>query len=145
MEETNRFTVTTHLRSRLKEDEEDKEEIKAEMDLAVPTTRVRKKSSLRQLDGPPPPKKHVTWDLRDEICLRPIRVTTDIDLEYAYLTESQVTTLEGRGWTLIPEIPDMTFEKVQAVRAVAFVLWKRRHELKRATEELVLEERITEA
>ena len=67
MEETNRFTVTTHLRSRLKEDEEDKEEIKAEMDLAVPTTRVRKKSSLRQLDGPPPPKKHVTWDLRDEI------------------------------------------------------------------------------
>ena len=39
----------------------------------------------------------------------------------------------------------MTFEKVQAVRDVAFVLWKRRHELKRATEELVLEERITEA
>ena len=35
MEDTNRFTVTTHLRSRLKEDAEDKEEIKAEEEVIV--------------------------------------------------------------------------------------------------------------
>ena len=45
-------------------------------------------------------------------------MTTDMDLEYAYLTESQVTTLE------IAEIPGMTFEKVQAVRDVPLFFGK---------------------
>ena len=87
----------------------------------------------------------MTWEDDGEIALRPIRVTTDMDMEYAVMTDAQVTTLVEREWRMLDPIPGMVLNRVDEVRDIAFVLWKRRHELKRATEELVLEERTRDS
>ena len=87
----------------------------------------------------------MTWEDDGEIALRPIRVTTDMDLEYAVMTDVQVSTLVEREWRMLDPIPGMVLNRVDEVRDIAFVLWNRRHELKRATEELVLEERTRDS